>query len=91
MRALKEISITSDELEALRLVNIEGLYQEQAAEAMGISRQTLGRILSGVQTRLTEALIEGKAIRIESADYAIPSGKVKLSEHRRRKGHQWRW
>lgn len=74
MRALDEISIAADELEAMRLVFVEGLYQEQAAEIMGISRQTLGRILTGAQTRLTEALIEGKAIRIERAEHAIPSG-----------------
>ena len=73
LRALEEIAITADELEAMRLVFDEGLYQEQAAEYMGISRQTFGRILSDAQSKLTRALLFGMAIRIESTDYAVPA------------------
>jgi predicted DNA-binding protein (UPF0251 family) len=73
MRNLEEVTITHDEFEALRLVCAEGLYQEQAAESMGISRQTLGRILSEAQRKVAVALLEGMAIRIEGADYAMPS------------------
>jgi len=76
MRNLQEITITHDEIEALRLVCAEGLYQEQAAESMGVSRQTLGRIISEAQRKVAVALLEGMAIRIEGADYAVPVSEM---------------
>lgn len=91
MRALEEITITADELEAMRLVFSEGLYQEQAAESMGISRQTLGRILSEAQSKITRALLSGMAIRIEGADYAVPADDADLPRPRhRRRGRRGR-
>jgi len=53
-----------DEIEALRLTDLEGMYQDQAAEAMGISRQTLGNILASARHKASRALVLGKAIRI---------------------------
>ena len=66
MKMLEEIKLERDELEAIRLRNFEGLYQEQAAEKMEISRQTFGRILESAHKKIAEALINGKAIRIEN-------------------------
>jgi uncharacterized protein len=62
---LEEIVLTPDELEALRLADLEGMYQEKAAENMGISRQTFGRIIESAHKKVAEALIKGKALRIE--------------------------
>ena len=45
-RDLETLSLTSDEVEALRLVDADGLFQEAAARQMGISRPTLGRVLN---------------------------------------------
>lgn len=61
---LEEISITMDELEALRLADYEGLYHEDAAIKMEISRQTFGRILNDAHRKVAECLIKGKALRI---------------------------
>ncbi len=66
MKMLEEIKLERDELEAIRLRNFEGLYQEQAAEKMEISRQTFGRILESAQKKIADSLINGKAIRIEN-------------------------
>jgi uncharacterized protein len=66
MRFLEEISLELDELEAIRLKDHEGLYQDAAAEKMKISRQTFGRILESAHKKIAEALIYGKAIRIEN-------------------------
>lgn len=55
-----------DELEALRLCDLEGLYHDRAAELIGVSRQTLGRILEQARKKVIEALVEGKALRIEA-------------------------
>lgn len=66
MRFLEEISLELDEFEAIRLKDYEGLYQDAAADKMRISRQTFGRILESAHKKIAEALIYGKAIRIES-------------------------
>jgi len=61
---MDSVSFGADEVEALRLTDMEGMYQDQAAEAMGVSRQTLGNILCGARKKVSEALTMGKAIRI---------------------------
>ncbi len=65
---MEAVTFDPDEIEALRLTDMEGLYQGQAAEAMGISRQTLGNILGNARKKATEALTMGKAIRISNGD-----------------------
>ena len=64
MRFLEVIELSSEELEALRLKNIEGLEQTEAAEKMNTSQSTFQRILCSGYKKITEALIEGKAIKI---------------------------
>jgi predicted DNA-binding protein (UPF0251 family) len=63
--ALEEALLTLDEFEAMRLVDHEGMYQEEAAARMNISRQTLGRIVESARKKIAGALVSGKAIRIE--------------------------
>jgi predicted DNA-binding protein (UPF0251 family) len=63
---LEEVDLSLDELEAIRLADYEGLYHEQAAEKMKISRPTFGRILGEARRKLAETLVEGKALRIET-------------------------
>ena len=62
---LEEIIITLDEFEALRLADFECFYQENCAEKMNISRQTFGRIIDSARKKIADALIHGKALRIE--------------------------
>jgi predicted DNA-binding protein (UPF0251 family) len=64
MRFLEVIELTSEELEALRLKNIKNLEQTEAAKKMNTSQSTFQRILSSAYKKTTEALIEGKAIKI---------------------------
>jgi len=61
---LKEISLSLDELEALRLCDLENLNQTIAAQKMKISQSTLSRILISARSKVAQALIEGKAIKI---------------------------
>ncbi|WP_153109537.1 DUF134 domain-containing protein [Propionivibrio limicola] len=68
MRLLDEIELAMDEIEAMRLTGIEDLYQADAAERMGVSRQTLGNILARAHKKVAIALIEGKALRIAGGD-----------------------
>jgi len=65
VRGLGEIVLTLDEFEAIRLADLEGLYQEQAAERMIVSRPTFGRILAAAHRKVAEALAHGKTLKIE--------------------------
>jgi len=64
MRYLEVIELTTEEAEALRLRNMKDLEQEEAAKKMNTSQSTFQRILSSAYKKITEALIEGKAIKI---------------------------
>lgn len=63
---LDEVGLSLDEFEAIRLADYEGLYHEQAAEKMNISRPTFGRILGEARRKLAEAIVDGKALKIET-------------------------
>jgi len=56
------------EYEAIRLVDYEGLYQDAAGEMLGVSRQTVGRILTEGRRKLIGALVEGRTLEIEGGD-----------------------
>ena len=66
---LDEINLTVEELEAMRLKDVEDLSQEDCAEQMGVSRQTFQLIIESGRTKLTSALLEGKAISIKGGHY----------------------
>ena len=62
--ALDEVVLAPDEIEALRLADLEGLYQADAARQMAISRQTFGKIVALARKKVATALIDGKALRL---------------------------
>ena len=64
MTMLEEINLIRDELEAVRLADDQGMYQDEAAGIMGISRQTFGNIISSARQKIARALLSGKALRI---------------------------
>jgi predicted DNA-binding protein (UPF0251 family)/predicted Fe-Mo cluster-binding NifX family protein len=68
---LEEIILSLDELEALRLSDLEGLYQEAAARAMGISRQTFGRIIESARQKTANAILNGKALRVTGGNVRL--------------------
>ena len=65
---LEELELKVEELEAMRLKDIEGLSQEECAQQMEISRQTFQNILDLAREKIAKALVEGKAIRIGGGD-----------------------
>jgi predicted DNA-binding protein (UPF0251 family) len=65
LRNLEVVDLTLEEVEALRLKNVEGLEQIEAAEKMGTSQSTFQRILTSAYQKISNALINGKAIKIE--------------------------
>lgn len=74
LSALGQIVLTVDEVEAIRLADMEGMYQADAAEKMGISRQTFGRIIESAHKKIAEALVQSKALKIEGGQFRMDSG-----------------
>ncbi|OPL07522.1 MAG: hypothetical protein AVO33_05210 [delta proteobacterium ML8_F1] len=68
---LEEIDLLIEELEAMRLKDLEELSQEECAQKMGISRQTFQLIIDVARKKVTRALIQGLAIRIEGGNYTL--------------------
>jgi predicted DNA-binding protein (UPF0251 family) len=73
LRELEENLLAIDELEAIRLKDIEDLEQEQCAVKMGISRATFQRIVESARRKITDALLNGKAIRIQGGTFEVSS------------------
>jgi uncharacterized protein len=69
---LVHIHLMQDELEALRLCDLEGRTQEEAGRSMGISRGTVQRIVSGARRKVAQALVEGAAILIAEDSPSLP-------------------
>ena len=72
MTDLKEVVLGHDEIEAIRLKNLQGLSQEEAAEQMNVSQPTLHRLLSSAYNKMTDAIVNGKALRIEGGNINVP-------------------
>lgn len=77
LRELDEVVLTVEELEALRLKDHQGLEQEAAAELMQVSRPTYRRILVGARAKIADALVTGKAIRIEGGVYRFSDDRTR--------------
>lgn len=68
---LEEVVMALDEFEAMRLVDLNGLYQEQAAEEMNVSRPTFSRIIESAHRKIADVIVHGKALRIEGGPVQI--------------------
>ena len=73
---LEEVFLNLDELEAIRLADLEGLYHEEAAGKMNVSRATFGRILVAARRKVAEAIVNGKALKIEEMNRPAASCRV---------------
>ncbi|MBN2067576.1 MAG: DUF134 domain-containing protein [Candidatus Diapherotrites archaeon] len=71
---LEEVCLNFEELEAFKLKFMGKLEQEQAAKKMKVSRTTFWRILSCAGEKIADALINGKAIKIEGGTYKLRRG-----------------
>jgi predicted DNA-binding protein (UPF0251 family) len=68
---LDVVILSLEELEAVRLIDLEGMEQEQASQKMGISRRAFWEDLQGARRRIVEALVGGKAIEIKGGSYMV--------------------
>ena len=83
--ALQSVRLSLEELESIRLKDLEGLEQEECAQQMRISRPTFHRILESARKKLSDALIHGKAIQIEGGNFELAQRLFRCDDD----GHEW--
>ena len=89
LQRLRLVALLLDELEALRLADLEGLTQAEAAGRMGISRSTFQRILDRAHRQVALALVEGQALQIQGGTFeVIPAGQRSLASPSARRGRR---
>jgi len=71
LEGLRLVSLLQEELEALRLADLEGLTQQEAAGRMGVSRSTFQRIVAQARRQVAQALAEGHALQIEGGTFQV--------------------
>jgi predicted DNA-binding protein (UPF0251 family) len=87
LSVLQHVNLTIDELEAIRLADLEALYQEDAAKRMNVSRQTFGRMLESAHKKIADALVNGKALLIEGGPIELTAAASDTAApHRFRRG-----
>ncbi len=82
---LEEVYLTVEEAEAVRLKDLKGLEQEQCAQQMRISRPTFHRVLEGARRKLADALLNGKAIRIQGGNFELALRRFRCNHD----GYEW--
>ena len=87
---LEEVDLKVEELEAMRLKDIEGLSQEECAGRMHVSRQTFQNIIDSARKKVASALTKGMAIKIEGGNYTFNICKFRCLDcgHEFEKAHE---
>ena len=81
---LQEVCLSVEEAEAIRLRDMEGLEQEECAQRMNISRTTFSRVLGSARQKMADALLSGKAIKIEGGNFEMAVRRFRCVN-----GHEW--
>lgn len=82
---LEEVCLAIEEMEAIRLKDLEELEQEECAERMHVSRATFQRVLESARRKIAEALINGKAIHVDGGNFEMAILRFKCAEY----SHEW--
>lgn len=65
------VIMTVDEYEAVRLIDLEGLNQEECASQMNVARTTVQRVYNDARKKIADSLVNGKVLRIEGGEYRL--------------------
>ncbi len=79
LRELAEVTLAVEGLEALRLIDFEGMDQESAALQMGVSKATFCRVLAEARNIVATALTKGYALRIAGGNYVLDDSTAKIA------------
>ena len=71
------VNMTVDEYEAIRLIDLEGLTQQECSIQMNVARTTVQLIYNDARKKLAEALVNGKVLQIEGGEYSLCDGYIK--------------
>lgn len=82
------VTMTLDEYEAVRLIDLVGLTQEACAERMDIARTTVQAVYAGARRKLAECLVQGRELRIEGGNCVVCDGNAPCCGHCRRGCHR---
>lgn len=85
LRMLANVTLSLEEVEAIRLKDIEDLHQEECAKQMGVSRATFHQIVKSARAKLADAIVNGKSIRVEGGSVAFPGARFRC----RHDGYEW--
>jgi predicted DNA-binding protein (UPF0251 family) len=85
LKSLASTVLLHEELESLRLADLEGRYQAEAAEQMGVSRSTFQRIVTEARRKVALALVDGHALQIEGGTFRVAA----VRWHCTGCGHNW--
>jgi len=88
LRFLGENRLSIEEIEAIRLRDIERLEQVDAAKQMNISRPTFQRVLASARRKIADSLLTGKALRIEGGNYKLGISDVLLESEEETGSHK---
>jgi predicted DNA-binding protein (UPF0251 family) len=84
---LEEIILTVDEFEAIRLKDLESLEQEECAKKMAISQPTFHRLIVSARGKIANAMVNGKAIKIEGGNFKMIYSRMKKGYGRCLRGY----
>jgi predicted DNA-binding protein (UPF0251 family) len=82
---LEEVVLLKDELEAIRLADLDEKYQQEAADNMSVSRQTFGNIIRSAHRKIADALVNSKALIIEGGVIVMDERQFQCQDC----NHQW--
>jgi predicted DNA-binding protein (UPF0251 family) len=85
LKSLESTVLLHEELESLRLADLEGRYQEEAAGQMGVSRSTFQRIVTEARRKVAQALVGGTALQIEGGTFLVAAVRWHCTDC----GHNW--
>ena len=85
LESLERITLLYEELEALRLADLEGRHQADAAHHMGVSRSTFQRVVNEARRKVAQALVNGAALQVEGGSFRVTSARW----HCRNCAHKW--
>jgi predicted DNA-binding protein (UPF0251 family) len=85
LRSLDSTVLLHEELESLRLADLEGHYQAESAEQMGVSRSTFQRIVTEARRKVAQALVDGTALHIQGGTWRVAAVRWHCTDC----GHNW--